>query len=51
MPGSDSLEVGEDVMDEGKDKSELLEQVRVEGSGIAAGVVMESEVIAGKVIG
>jgi hypothetical protein len=38
-------------MHEGEDKSELLERVRVGGSGIAAGVVMESEVMSGTVVG
>ena len=37
-------------MDDGKDKSELLERVGVEGSGIVADVVMESELTTGTVI-
>ena len=49
VPRSDSLWAEEDAMDDGEDKSELLERAGVDGSGISADVVMESEVAAGKV--
>ena len=51
MPGSDSLRVGEDVMDDSEDKSELLERVGIEGSGIAADVVIGCKLAAGRVMG
>jgi hypothetical protein len=51
VPRSDSLRVGEDVMDDSEDKSELLDQVGIEGSGIAADIVIGCELAAGRVMG